>query len=337
MEKGIPRMSQSCQIGFDVGGTTLKAALVAGGEILETVSATTPVEQSQAEAIQVMAGLIEKLKDAAAHRQQSVSGVGMGIAGLVDYTRGHVITCPNLPNWTDFPLAQLLGEKVGLPVRLDNDVRAMAMGELTYGAGKGARQMLCLTVGTGVGSAIIIDGAIYRGASLTAGEFGHVTVVPQGGRTCGCGNRGCLETVAGTEGILTLAKRYVDRGLAPILSQKLAEADGHLSPKLISEAAAAGDAGSIALWQEVGDWLGLALAGAVNFLNPERIVIGGGIAAAGDLLFGPIERAIRLHAFERPAQAVTLIPAALGASAGMIGSAVLAQQGSDTTASAQEA
>ncbi|PKL74788.1 MAG: glucokinase [Candidatus Melainabacteria bacterium HGW-Melainabacteria-1] len=318
-------MSQSCQIGFDVGGTTLKAALVSGGEILETVSATTPVEQSQAEAILVISALIERLKDAARRQQLELSAVGMGIAGLVDHTRGYVITAPNLPTWCDFSLAEQLSRKVGLPVALDNDVRTMAMGELAYGAGQGAVHMLCLTVGTGVGSAIVIDGQIYRGASLTAGEFGHVTVVPAGGRTCGCGNRGCLETVAGTEGILSLAERQLERGLAPILAQKLAENSGHLSPKLIAESASAGDAGCIALWQEVGHWLGLALAGAVNFINPERIVIGGGIAQAGSLLFDPIERAIRLHAFERPARAVRVMPAQLGASAGMIGSAVLAQ------------
>lgn len=318
-------MSSSCQIGFDVGGTTLKAALVADGQILETVSANTPVEQSQPEAVQVMADLIERLKAAAGRQSLAVTGVGMGIAGLVDYTRGHVITAPNLPKWNDFALADQLGAKVGLSVRLDNDVRAMAMGELAYGAGRGAKHMLCLTVGTGVGSAIIINGAIHRGASLTAGEFGHVMVVPQGGRNCGCGNRGCLETVAGTEAILSLGRRYLERDLAPVLAQKVAENDGHLTPKLIAKAAEAGDAGCIALWNEIGHWLGIALAGAVNFLNPEQIVIGGGIAQAGSLLFDPIERAIRLHAFERPARAVKLLPAALGAQAGMIGAAVLAQ------------
>ncbi len=319
-------MSASCQIGFDVGGTSLKAALVAEGQILETVSAETPVEQSQAEAVAVMADLIEQLKKAAAQRDLHVTGVGMGIAGLVDYTRGYVITAPNLPNWKDFSLAEQLSAKVGLGVKLDNDVRAMAMGELAYGAGRGARHMLCLTVGTGVGSAIIINGEIYRGASLTAGEFGHVMVIAEGGRSCGCGNRGCLETVAGTEAILSLGRRYLERGLAPVLAEKLTQNGGQLTPKLIAEAALAGDMGCVSLWNEIGHWLGIALAGAVNFINPEQIVIGGGIAQAGALLFDPIQRVIQFHAFERPAQAVKLMPAALGAEAGMIGAAALAQQ-----------
>lgn len=317
-------MAQRCQIGFDVGGTTLKAALVSEGQILQLVSAQTPVEAAQNDAISVMAGLIQELQAFAAGQAAEVTGVGMGIAGLVDYRSGEVITAPNLPNWNNFPLASQLSQAVGLPVRLDNDVRAMAMGELAYGAGRGSEHLLCLTVGTGVGSAIIINGRIHRGASLTAGEFGHTMVIPQGGRGCGCGNRGCLETVAGTEGILTLAQRYLERGLAPVLAERIKHQP--LSPRLISEAAAAGDTGALAVWNEVGNWLGIALAGAVNFLNPERIVIGGGIAQAGDLLFKPIERAIRLHAFARPASAVSLLPAALGAQAGMIGSAVLAQQ-----------
>ena len=123
-------MQQTCQIGFDVGGTTFKAALVAEGEILETVSAQAPVDQPQAEAIRVMADLIEKLKAAAERQQRQIQGVGMGIAGLVDYTRGFVITAPNLPTWTQFPLAEQLSQKIAMPVCLDNDVRAMALGEL---------------------------------------------------------------------------------------------------------------------------------------------------------------------------------------------------------------
>lgn len=319
-------MSTSCQIGFDVGGTTLKASLVKETQILATVSAETPVSASQQEALAVMVELINRLKQNAQEQSLRVTGIGMGIAALVNYQTGDVITAPNLPNWKDFPLARQLSEQVALPVKLDNDVRAMAMGELAHGAARGCQHALCLTVGTGVGSAIIIRGQIHRGASLTAGEFGHVMLVPQGGRLCGCGNRGCLETLAGTEGILSLAQRYVERDLAPVLAQKLSE--GHkLTPRLISEAALAGDHGCVSIWNEIGTWLGIALSGAVNFLNPERIVIGGGIAQAGDLLFNPIRQAIRLHAFERPASVVQVVPAALGAQAGMIGAAVLAQEG----------
>lgn len=318
-------MSQICQIGFDVGGTGLKASLVQAGRILETVTATTPAQAEADESIALMARLILQLLDKAAAQGLQTQAVGMGIAGLIDGPRGVVLTSPNLPAWKEVPLARKLQEQTGLPVCIDNDVRTMAKGEMAYGAGQGAKDLLCLTVGTGVGSAIIIDGQIYRGASLTAGEFGHMMVVPEGGRNCGCGNRGCLETVAGTEGILSLARQYHSKGLSPVLSNRLQSGDA-LTPKLITEAAEAGDTGARAVWQEVGRWLGLALAGAVNLLNPEKIVIGGGISAAGALLLEPVKQAIRLHAFARPAEAVQVLPAQLGNDAGMIGAAVLAQE-----------
>ncbi len=309
-------------IGFDVGGTSLKAALVTAGKILKTVTASTPADSSPDTGIHTMAGLIETLK---AEAKEPITAIGMGVAGLIDGPRGYVITSPNLPRWQNVDLAGELKARVGLPVFIDNDVRAMALGEQVYGAGQGATNMLCLTVGTGVGSAIIINGEIYRGSHLTAGELGHMMVVHQGGRDCGCGNRGCLETVAGTEGILTLARQYLKRGLSPVLHRYLVQGQA-LTPRLIYEAAIENDAGAIAVFTEVGQWLGQTLAGVVNLLNPERIVIGGGIAQAGDFILEPLRTAIMLHAFERPAQGVSVVPAALGAEAGMIGSAVLAEK-----------
>ncbi len=315
-------VKQAYTIGFDVGGTSLKAALVQDGKILHRVNAPTPADAEPEVGIQSMVQLIEELRAEAAGKP--IVGVGMGVAGLIDSPRGVVITSPNLPRWQAVDLASQVHAQTQIPVFIDNDVRAMALGELAYGAGQGAQNMLCLTVGTGVGSAIIIQGDIYRGSTLTAGELGHMMVVHQGGRTCGCGNRGCLETVAGTEGILTLAQQYLKRGLAPVLQRLLAQGQP-LTPQLIYEAAIQNDAGAIAVFTEVGQWLGQTLAGVVNLLNPERIVIGGGIAQAGDFILAPLRTAIYLHAFERPALGVEVLPALLGAEAGMIGAAVLAE------------
>lgn len=311
-----------CQIGFDVGGTGLKVALVQSGQILAQLAAETPNTASPEVAIQVMAQLIDTLRQH--NPAYLIDGIGLGIAGLIDAPAGVVITSPNLPTWHEVPLALLLQQQTGLPVRIDNDVRAMAMGELRYGAGQDVQDLICVTVGTGVGSALIFNRQIYRGASLSAGEFGHMVVVPQGGRTCGCGNRGCLETVAGTEAILSLARRQLERDLAPQLAVLLK--DKPLSPKLIAAAAVAGDPGAQSVWQEVGGWLGLGLASLVNLLNPQKIVIGGGIAQAGTLLLNPIERAIRQQAFARPAASVTLALAKLGPQAGMIGAAAFVEE-----------
>ncbi|PIQ25863.1 glucokinase [bacterium (Candidatus Blackallbacteria) CG17_big_fil_post_rev_8_21_14_2_50_48_46] len=314
----------SLAIGFDLGGTTVTAALVSEtGEILTRLEAPTPAEQAAEKTLELMNRLFHSLFEQA---PGSVAGIGMGLAGLVDPFAGIVHTSPNLPLWKDVNLREPLEREFQVPVYLDNDVKAMALGELHFGAGQGADSMLCLTVGTGIGSAIVLQGKVYRGATLSAGEFGHVTVVQQGGKLCGCGNTGCLETVAGTQGILSLAQRYLERGQAPILAERVLAGE-KLMPRLVAEAAAAGDAGAQKVWQEVGDWLGTALAGVVNFLNPEKIVIGGGIAQAGSLLFDPVQSAIQTRAFALPAQKVQVLSAQLGPDAGIIGASVLARTG----------
>lgn len=314
----------SLAIGFDLGGTTVTAALISEqGEILLRLDAPTPAMEPAEVTLQLMKSLFSQLF---AQAPGPVVGIGMGVAGLVNPYTGVVHTSPNLPLWRDVDLRSPLETHFQVPVFIDNDVKAMALGELHFGAGQGAVSMLCLTVGTGIGSAVVLNGKIHRGATLSAGEFGHITVVPQGGKICGCGNTGCLETVAGTQGILTLAQRYLERGSMPWLSTQV-EAGHPLTPRLVAEAAQAGDMGARRVWEEVGFWLGTALAGAVNFLNPERIVIGGGIAQAGPLLFAPIQAAIQNRAFALPAQQVQLLPAQLGPQAGIIGASVLARTG----------
>ena len=314
----------SLSIGFDLGGTTVTAALVsAQGEIIKSLEAPTPAQEKPEITLTLMTRLFETL---CAHAPEPIVGIGMGIAGLVNPLTGLVHTSPNLPQWQDVDLRTPLEQHFQVPVSLDNDVRAMALGELHFGAGQGAASMLCLTVGTGIGSAIVLDGHIHRGATLSAGEFGHLTVVPQGGKICGCGNHGCLETVAGTQAIITLAQRYLERGLSPVLAARV-QAGDPLMPRLVAEAAEAGDIGARLVWQEIGTWLGTALAGMVNFLNPEKIVIGGGIAQAGPLLFEPVQQAVQARAFALPAERVEILAARLGPQAGIIGASVLARIG----------
>lgn len=310
-------------IGFDLGGTTMTAALVDDqGHIQKQVTANTPAQSSASEGMAVIEGLVAQLVDTL---DSPLAGIGMGVAGLVNPESGLVYTSPNLPAWKDVPLGNTLHTRFGVPVHLDNDVRTMALGEQHFGAGKGCQHMVCLTVGTGVGSALILNGDIYRGSAFTAGEFGHLTVIPQGGRVCGCGNFGCLETVAGTSAILSLAHALLQRKLCPVLQQKVNEGEA-LTPKLIAECASQGDRGCQEVWAEIGHWIGIALAGITNLLNPERIVIGGGIAQAGELLFQPIRDVIQLRAFERPASQVTICGADLGPQAGVIGASVLARK-----------
>jgi glucokinase len=315
----------SLAIGFDLGGTTLTAALVSQtGEILSRLEAPTPADKPASVTLALMIHLFEQLFKQAG--TATISGIGMGIAGLVNHFEGIVHTSPNLPLWQNVDLRGPLEAHFKVPVFLDNDVRTMALGELNFGAGQGTQSMLCLTVGTGIGSAIVLNGEIHRGATLSAGEFGHITMILQGGRLCGCGNTGCLETLAGTQAILLLAQHYLERGQAPVLAEKL-QSGQKLMPRLIAEAAELGDRGCLSVWEEVGTHLGTALAGIVNFLNPERIVIGGGIAQAGELIFRPVLQAIQTRAFSIPAQRVQLLAAQLGPEAGIIGASVLGRTG----------
>lgn len=314
----------SLAIGIDLGGTTLTAALVSEqGEILIHLEAPTPAQEPAEVTVALLTSLLNELLPKAS---APVVGMGLGVAGLVNPHTGTVHTSPNLPLWHNVDVRSPLQAAFNLPVFLDNDVKTMALGELHCGAGQGAASLLCLTIGTGIGSALVFKGEIYRGATLSAGEFGHITMVPQGGKVCGCGNTGCLETVAGTQAILSLAQRYLERGRTPWLEQQL-QAGSILTPRLVAEAAQAGDEGAQRVWEEIGFWLGTALAGVVNFLNPERIVIGGGIAQAGPLLFEPIHAAIQYRAFTLPASSVQLLPAQLGPQAGVIGASILARTG----------
>lgn len=317
----------SLVIGFDVGGTTMTAGLVdAQGHLHGQKEVETLAEQPVGDTLARMKALLADLLGLAADQGQSVSGIGIGMAGLIEPQQGIVQTSPNLPNWSQVHLAQELAQVFHLPVVIDNDVRAATLGEAAFGAGQGKQHLIMLTVGTGIGSALVLNGEIYRGSCFSAGEFGHMPVIPQGGLLCGCGSQGCLETVAGTKAILILAHRLIERGFCPVLQARL-NSTNPLTPRLIAEAAQAGDAGACRVWEEIGTWLGMGLAGLVNLLNPEQIIIGGGIAQAGEVLFAPIRREIRRRAFALPAEAATVVPAQLGPDAGVIGASVLGRKG----------
>jgi glucokinase len=252
---------------------------------------------------------------------REMRALGLDSAGIVDGARNLVLDAPNLRSWERFPLAERLGAVYELPAFLENDVNAMAWGEWHCGAGRGARHMLCLTLGTGVGGGLVLDGQLYRGATGAAGEFGHM-VVERDGPRCGCGSFGCLEAYLGARYITARAAVYLERDARPSpLRAMPAEAR---TPRVLSEAASAGDAIARAVLEETGVWLGVGLASAINLLNPERIVVGGGVARAGDLILDPARRTMRERAMSVPAEAAEVVPAALGNDAAVVGAALLA-------------
>ena len=294
-------------IGIDVGGSKILAGLVAAdGSVVEVRRASTPGRRDSPAVVEdALVDVVTELR--AVH---DAKAVGVGAAGFVGLD-GTVRFAPHV-SWRDEPLAESLTARLGLPVVVDNDANTTALAELRYGAAAGRREVLVLTLGTGIGGAVVMDGAVRRGAQGLAGEFGHLQVVPQG-RLCPCGHRGCWEQYAsGT----ALVRAAVEAG-AP---------DGVTGPG-VTEAAAGGTSWAEAAFAEVGRWLGTGLAGLVAGLDPEVVVIGGGLSAAGDLLLDPARSALEDRLPGRRYRMVpAVVAAACGPEAGMVGAATLARE-----------
>jgi glucokinase len=311
-------------IGIDLGGTKISTALVdgAGGIIArdyrETMAAACPdavIERMLDAARQVMA-------EANVETAQ-VAAVGIGAPGPLDVAAGVVVSPPNLPGWERVLLRQLIADALTIPAFLEKDANAAAMGEHLFGAGQGARHMIYVTVSTGIGSGLILDGRLYHGATSMAGEIGHTTIVPDGPR-CGCGNRGCLEALTSGTAVARRARECVAQGAATLIAD-LAEGDPErITAKVVAQAADQGDAEARQIIAEAMNYLGIGMANLVNLFNPQLIVVGGGLANIGDALFEPVRHVIEQRAFRAAAEAVRVVPAKLGDDVGVLGAAAVA-------------
>lgn len=289
-------------LGLDLGGTNIKAVVLSDQAEPEVVTRITRPTMANEGPDSVAERLIAAGMDVLA--SHPVRSVGLGVPGLFDAMSGKVELFPNLPgSWDGFPLRDRISNGLGLPVELINDARAFTLAEGSIGAGKGSRIVLALVLGTGVGGGITVDGRLHLGAFGTAGEIGHQTVLPDG-PLCGCGNRGCVEA---------LTKADV---LADLAGQPTAEA--------ACSAAASGDQRSLQAIEQVANYLGIGLANAITILGPERIVIGGGIAGAGDLLLDPIRRVLEERVTLVPIDQIDVVTAELGSFAGAIGAGLAA-------------
>jgi glucokinase len=256
---------------------------------------------------------------------ENIAGVGMGVPGTHKSAEGIVLWSPNFKDWNNVQLLAPIREHLGLPVFMGNDANMAAFGEYTFGAGRGSKCMVMLTLGTGIGSGLIIDGKIYTGVSEAAPEIGHHIIVANG-PICGCGRYGCLEALAKRDAIIDRAARKVNAGRKTLLTKKFGDDLLHLTPAIIAEAANEGDLVSIETFEETGYYIGIGVANAINILNPDKVVIGGGIAQAGDLLFGPIKRTVAINALPAALEACEILPAELGDDAGMLGGAAIVMQ-----------
>ena len=317
-------------IAVDIGGTSAKVGLVdSWGRVVAAHTVPTGGQSTASAFVQTASEIIRALRRQALRSGRSIAGVGVGVPGLVDVERGIVRTLVNLPRWRNTPLRSWMARSIRLPTLVENDVNAMTWGEYCWGAGRGAKSLFCMTLGTGVGGGIVLDGWLYRGATSSAGEIGHVPLGIRGPR-CPCGGEACLERYVGNRAILAMARQRLRtaEGRRSLLHQIIQKHARRLTPPLIDHAAIQGDRLSRRIWQEVAEMIGVALTGVVNVLNPERIVIGGGIAKAGALLFPTIRATVRARAMRGPSQ-VRIVPARHGEQAGLVGAAALVLQKPD--------
>jgi glucokinase len=307
-------------VGIDLGGTFIKSALLSPeGEIV----AQDRVPTGGHDGVDAVVGRIaEGIGRMSMSAPVAVSGVGLGVPGQVDMATGHTGDVPNLPgNWDGVPVASMLAEATGFPVRLINDASAFVVAEMGLGAARGADTGLCVTVGTGIGGGIIAHGRPVFGLGGASGEIGHIIVQP-GGVACSCGNRGCVEPLATGPAIRAEAVRRCVQGFSTRLPQFVGGDLNLITPEVVDEAARAGDAVAREVLEDAGRWLGYALAGAVAFLAPEVVVIGGGVAREGSAYWNAAVSTARANVHTCEIDQVRFVPAALGYDAGVIGAAL---------------
>lgn len=312
-------------IGVDVGATHSKVAILnSRGRIVARDSFPTRLYKKNS-LIKAISRSLERLLVENKFKKKDILGLGIGVPGLLDFKKGLVFYFVNIPDWKNIPLKKIFEKTTGFPTFVDNDVKVMALGELTFGAGKNCKNAVCLTLGTGVGGAVIIDGRLYRGSSLVAGEIGHIPINEKG-PICNCGGVGCLEAYVGREYFLRDVRRDLKQGAKSIVTKMAGNKLSDITPELLEKAARKGDSFAKRKWKEMGEHIGVALAGVVNLLNPELIIIGGGMAGAERFIFGPIRETLKKKAMKVQKKAVKILKAKLGNDAGAIGAAELVKR-----------
>ncbi len=310
-------------IGIDIGGTNLVVGAVSedGQRVHGLVSEPTGVPDGPDAVIE---RILTLARDVIASTRQTdrsaeILGVGIGSPGPLDRKQGLVIFTPNL-RWKNMPLRDRIGDALGLPAALDNDANCAMLGEHWVGAAKGAKSAVCFTLGTGVGGGIVVDGELVHGASDAAAEIGHITI-DVNGRRCGCGNDGCLEAYASGPAIARRAQEAIEAGASTDILTRAGGDAAKITAQTVFEAAAAGDALADELVRDTARYLGVGIANLLNILNPEVVVICGGVTGAGDHLFVPLRREVARRAFKPAVDACSIVPGSLPGTAGVIGAA----------------
>ena len=318
-------MSGRWVVGVDIGGTNLVVGLLPleGGDPSGLRSRATQAERGADAAVADIAHMVsdstEEVLSLHGGSRDDIVGVGIGCPGPLDLENGVVLATPNL-GWTDYPIRGRISEALGLPASLDNDANCATYGEWWQGAGRGVGILVGVTLGTGIGGGVILDGSVVRGASGSAGEIGHTTI-DLNGRRCACGNYGCLEAYASGPNIAARAREGVEAGYESVLSELVENELERITALTVYEALVLGDEYAHEVMLETAKILGAGIANIVNTLNPDMVVVVGGVTRAGNHLFGPLRSEVRRRAFESAVEACEIVPGELPETAGVIGAA----------------
>jgi glucokinase len=313
-------------LGVDLGGSRIKIGLVdSRNEVGFIKKFSTRVDQGKERVLKRISRVIQDAIDLSHQTGYRPESVGIGAPGVVDRERGMVHLSPNFPDWKDVPLVPFLAQAISLPIYLDNDANAITYGEKWAGAGEGLSNFACLTLGTGVGSGLVLNGRLWYGGQGSGPEIGHMTILPRGER-CGCGNRGCLETLASAKYMVKQAERALARKTAPFLATRLAQNKNPLSAYLLYEAALAGDPFSLSLFKTLGKSLAIAAANLVHTLGLEGIILGGGVSRAATIFLPyfnkEFKKRLTLVSYER----VFIRISSLREKSGVLGAACMARE-----------
>ncbi|MFG3296630.1 ROK family protein [Streptomyces sp. NPDC048179] len=307
-------------LGVDIGATSIDVAVTnAELEVLGHLNHPMDVREGPVAVFEQVLSMAAKLK--ASGVVEGFDGAGIGVPGPVRFPEGVPVAPPIMPGWDGFPVREALSQELGCPVMVDNDVNLMAVGEQHAGVARSARDFLCIKIGTGIGCGIVVGGEVYRGASGSAGDIGHIPVEP-GSRACVCGNRGCLEAYFSGAALAGDAEEAARAGRSPELAARL-EAAGRLTAADVSAAAVAGDPVALELIREGGKRLGQVIAGLVSFFNPGLVVIGGGVTGLGHTLLASVRTQVYQQSLPLATRNLPIVLGELGPNAGVIGAARL--------------
>lgn len=308
-------------LGVDIGGTKVSVTLGdSRGRILAKEIVPTETGKKAKHCVERIVAVLEQLR-ASTGRNQKISGIGVGIPGPMDPQKGIVEKSPHLSGWHGVPLKSTLQRKLRLPVFITNDANAAAVGEKMFGAGRGVQDFVYLTISTGIGGGIILDGKLFLGSTFGAGEVGHTVIVPEGEK-CGCGNRGCLEAYASGTAIAQFVHREISQGKKSIV-QQLAGAHHKITAEVIAAAAKRKDSLGLEAYRRAGNFLGIGLANLINVLNPELLILGGSVMKSSNLFWGPMRRSLKQHAWPTLYQGCRVVKTKLRDKVGDLGALAL--------------